>query len=74
MKSAVALSGQALSLTAAILRAGGVAAKGESAGIAHGRNCWLELASNLAHAREKGDAHCRRRELVLVLGATADYG
>jgi len=44
-------------LTAALLREGGVAAKGEGAGIAHGRARWLELAEKLARARQHGDTH-----------------
>lgn len=49
------ISGRALLLTAALLRGGGVAAKGEGAGIAHGRTRWLELAEQFAQAREDGD-------------------
>jgi hypothetical protein len=49
------ISGRALLLTAALLRAGGTAAKGEGAGIAHGRARWLELAEELARAREHAD-------------------
>jgi len=51
------VSGRALMLTAALLREGGVAAKGEGAGIAHGRARWLELAEKLARARQHGDTH-----------------
>ena len=51
------ISAEMLLATAALLRGGGVAAKGESAGIAHGRERWLQLAANLASARENGDAH-----------------
>lgn len=51
------ISGRALLLTAALLRGGGVAAKGEGAGIAHGRTRWLELAEKFARAREHGDTH-----------------
>jgi hypothetical protein len=54
---AAEISGRALLLTAAILRGGGVAAKGEGAGIAHGRARWLELGEELARARERGDPH-----------------
>lgn len=43
------ISGLALLLTAALLREGGVAAKGEAAGIAHGRARWLELAADFEH-------------------------
>lgn len=51
------VSGRALLLTAALLREGGVAAKGESTGIAHGRTRWLKLAAEFARAREHGDTH-----------------
>lgn len=49
------ISGRALLLTAALLRGGAVAARGEGAGIAHGRARWLELAEEFARAREDGD-------------------
>jgi hypothetical protein len=51
------ISGRALLLTAALLQGGGVAAKGEGAGIAHGRARWLKLAGEFARARENGDTH-----------------
>jgi hypothetical protein len=51
------VSGRALLLTAALLRGSGVAAKGESAGIAHGRARWLELADRFVRARRRGDTH-----------------
>jgi hypothetical protein len=50
------ISGRALLLTAALLRDGAVAAKGEGAGIAHGRARWLELAEKFARAREDSDS------------------
>jgi hypothetical protein len=53
------ISGRALLLTAALLREGGVAAKGESSGIAHGRKQWLELAADYSKAAERGDAHAQ---------------
>jgi hypothetical protein len=56
-EQAVEISGRVLFLTAALLQAGGVAAKGEAAGIAHGRARWLELATDYAQAVESGDAH-----------------
>jgi hypothetical protein len=56
-KHAADISGRALLLTAALLRGGGVAAKGEGAGIAHGRSRWLELAEEFAQAKEDGDTH-----------------
>lgn len=49
------ISGRALLLTAALLRGGGAAAKGEGAGIAHGRARWLKLAEEFARAKEEGD-------------------
>ena len=49
---AKAISGRMLATTAALLQAGGTAAKGESAGIAHGRSRWLGLAERYA----SGDA------------------
>lgn len=49
------ISGRALLLTAALLRGGGVAAKSEGAGIAHGRARWLKLADECLRAREGGD-------------------
>lgn len=53
--SADEMSGQALLLVATLLRAGGVAAKGESSGIAHGRARWLQLAEALGKAAEDSD-------------------
>jgi hypothetical protein len=52
---ALNVSGHALSLTAALLRHGGVAAKSEGAGIAHGRTRWMELAGKLLRASEQGN-------------------
>jgi hypothetical protein len=52
---ALEVSGQALTLIAALLRSGGIAAKGESAGIAHGRDQWLELATTYGKAVQEGD-------------------
>ncbi len=51
------ISGRALLLTAALLRGGAVAAKGEGAGIAHGRARWLKLSTEFARAQEDGDTH-----------------
>jgi hypothetical protein len=62
-EQAADISGQALLLTAALLRGGGVAAKGEGAGIAHGRSGWLELASDFARARKQGDKHAEGANL-----------
>jgi hypothetical protein len=64
--SAEKLTGRTLSLTAAILRAGGVAAKGESAGIAHGRTRWLELGDEYAAALQAADEH---RQAAILYGA-----
>lgn len=55
-KNAYNISGQALLLTAALLRQGGVAAKNESAGLAHGRDHWLELAEKYAQAKKEDDS------------------
>jgi hypothetical protein len=51
------ISGRALLLTAALLQEGGVAAKGESAGIAHGRARWLELCDKDVAAGQAADDH-----------------
>ncbi|MDB5309336.1 MAG: hypothetical protein JWO38_3538 [Gemmataceae bacterium] len=51
------ISGRVLRVTAALLRDGGLAAKGESAGIAHGRARWLELWDRYAEAGQVGDGH-----------------
>lgn len=55
--NAVKISGRTLLLAAALLRAGAVAVKGESAGIAHGRERWLELASEYTHSTQQNDSH-----------------
>jgi hypothetical protein len=49
-ETAIEVSGQTLLVTAALLRDGGAAAKGDSAGIAHGKNRWLQLADRYANA------------------------
>jgi hypothetical protein len=51
------ISATALLLVAELLKAGGVAAKSESAGLAHGRERWLELALQYRKAIKDGDAH-----------------
>ncbi len=51
------ISATALLLVAELLKNGGVAAKSESAGLAHGRNHWLELARQYRQAIKDGDAH-----------------
>jgi hypothetical protein len=58
-KLAGEVSGLALLLTAALLREGGVAAKGEATGIAHGRARWLALAADYVRATEWADAHAQ---------------
>lgn len=50
--SALDMAARMLAVTAAVLRAGGVAAKGESSGIAHGRERWLALADRAVQAEE----------------------
>jgi hypothetical protein len=45
-ETAAQVSARALSVVRALLEAGGVAAKAESAGIAHGMSRWIELAAN----------------------------
>lgn len=52
--SALDVAARMLAVTAAALRAGGVAAKGESSGIAHGRERWLALADRAARAEPAG--------------------
>jgi len=51
------ISAMALLLVAELLNSGGVAAKSESAGLAHGRERWLELALQYRKAIKDGDAH-----------------
>jgi hypothetical protein len=53
------ISGRTLLMTGALLREGGVAAKGESSGIAHGRKRWAELAADYAKATKNADAHAQ---------------
>jgi hypothetical protein len=54
---AESISATALLLVAELLKKGGVAAKSESAGLAHGRDRWLELARQYRNATKDGDAH-----------------
>jgi hypothetical protein len=56
-EQAADISSLALLLIAALLRGGGTAAKGEGAGIAHGRAQWMELAAEFARAHKQGDTH-----------------
>jgi hypothetical protein len=62
-KMAVDISRRALSLIVALLETGGVAAKAESSGIAHGRDRWLGLAADCVDAAKKGDEHGQRAAL-----------
>lgn len=54
---AESISAITLLLVAELLENGGVAAKSESAGLAHGRDRWLELANRYRKAIRDGDAH-----------------
>jgi hypothetical protein len=54
-KTAVDVSLDALDLVAHVLGKGATAAKGESAGVAHGVQRWRALAAKAAKAREAGD-------------------
>jgi hypothetical protein len=56
-KGAESISATALLLVAELLKAGGVAVKSESAGLAHGRDHWLALAKQYRKAIKDGDAH-----------------
>lgn len=56
-KESESISAMALLLVAELLNSGGVAAKSESAGLAHGRERWLELAFQYRKAIKDGDAH-----------------
>ncbi len=56
-KESESISAMALLLVAELLKAGGVAAKSESAGLAHGRERWLELAFQYRKAIKDCDAH-----------------
>jgi hypothetical protein len=56
-KESESISTMALLLVAELLNSGGVAAKSESAGLAHGRERWIELALQYRKAIKDGDAH-----------------
>jgi hypothetical protein len=56
-KESESISAMALLLVAELLNSGGVAAKSESAGLAHGRERWLDLALQYRKAIKDGDAH-----------------
>jgi hypothetical protein len=62
-ETALDISRRALFLIAALLENGGVAAKSESAGIAHGRERWLELAADYVRAAKNRDEHSQRAAL-----------
>ena len=49
------ISGQALQLISELLLTGAVAAKSESAGLAHGRVHWIALARDYSEAKANGD-------------------
>ena len=51
------ISATALQLVAELLQAGGIAAKSESAGLAHGRDHWLDLSKQYTRAKATGDTH-----------------
>lgn len=51
------MAATALLLVAELLNKGGVAAKSESAGLAHGRDRWFELARQYHKAIQEGDEH-----------------
>lgn len=53
--SALRVAARMLALTAAVLRSGGTAAKGESSGIAHGREHWLALAGRVGSGPSEFD-------------------
>jgi len=59
---ALDISGRALVLIGALLENGGVAAKAESSGIAHGRDRWLELSAQ-CDPTKKADDHDQRAAL-----------
>ncbi len=54
---AESIAATALLLVAELLKKGGVAAKSESAGLAHGRDHWLELARQYRKATKAGVTH-----------------
>jgi hypothetical protein len=54
---AESISARTLLLAATLLNQGGLAAKSESAGLAHGRKRWLELGCGLSAAMKAGDSH-----------------
>ncbi len=54
---AESIAATALLLVAELLNVGGIAAKSESAGLAHGRDRWLDLAREYRKAHKQGDAH-----------------
>jgi hypothetical protein len=67
------IAATALLLTAELLAQGGVAAKSESAGLAHGRQRWLDLAKQYQHAIETGDEHTAAATLYYAWVQRAIY-
>lgn len=55
-----------LRLVAECFARGAVAVKTESVGLAHGKQRWLELASDLARAKAEGDDHAARAALYFA--------
>jgi len=63
-QAAESISARSLVLTATILsRLGGIAAKSESAGLAHGRDQWIDLGHRYMTALKHGDTHSARTTL-----------
>ncbi|EJE53190.1 hypothetical protein PMI14_02089 [Acidovorax sp. CF316] len=60
-KDTVKVSMAALQLVGRVLDAGAVAAKGESAGVAHGIDRWRELVRQGAQAQQSGDLLAQQR-------------
>ena len=56
-QDAESISGRALQLIATLLNNGGLAAKSESAGLAHGRSRWVDLSRKYSDATSIGDLH-----------------
>lgn len=57
------IAARTLLLIATLLELGAVAAKSESAGLAHGRARWLEFARKFREAKTRGDIHSARAVL-----------
>ncbi len=67
------IAATALLLVAELLKNGGVAAKSESAGLAHGRERWLELAIQYWKAINDADAHAASATLYRAWVQRAIY-